>query len=200
MNNVPRFDGLGEATPKRPDTFSQKRRVYLGIQKICLYVLGLCLLLSMETTVLSRLPFPFLGQGGRSAPALAYLLALACAYLFGERDGFVAGCVAGFGYECLLGKGYMLYALYCGVICYAVGLLSKKLLAQNAPSYLVFALAGGAIECVRMYAAACLRTGGIVPYPYLLYSLLPGFFWTAVFALPVYFAVRGIQRIIEKKK
>ncbi len=199
MNNVPRFDGHRDNPQKRPDVFSQKIKIYLGIQKACLYILGICLLLALETTVLSGLPFPFLGQGGKSAPALCYLLALSCAYLFGERDGLVAGALAGFGYECMSGNGYMLLALFYGVIGYAVGVMAKKLLAQNAVSFLVFALAGGAVECLRMYAVACFDIGGLVPYPYLLYALLPKLLWTAVFALPVYLPVKGIQKIIDKK-
>ena len=199
MNHVPRFDGLGEGAQKRSDTFSQKRKIYLAIQKSCVYILGICLLLALETTVLSGLPFPFLGQGGKSAPALGYLLALSCAYLFGEKDGFVAGCVAGFGYECLFGNGYMLLALFYGIIGYIVGVTAKTFLAQNAVSFLVFALAGGVTECIRMYAVACFQTSGLVPYQYLLYAMLPKLLWTAVFALPVYLPVKGIQKIIEKK-
>lgn len=199
--NLPRFDGHGDETGRSSveNTFSQKRKTYLNIQKIVLCVLGLCLLISLESTVLSALPFPFLGQGGKSAPALGCLLFLAVACVFGEREGCVAGCMAGFAYECLTGSGYLFLALFYGILGYAVGLLAKKFLAQNAPSFLVFVSVGCLAECVRAYAVACINTVSLVPYPYFLYVLLPRFVWSILFSLAVYAPVRGVQRVMERK-
>lgn len=199
--NRPRFDGHGEGHGRPPveNTFSQKRKTYLNIQKIILCVLGLCLLIALETTVFSALPFPFLGQGGRSAPALGCLLFLAIACVFGEREGCVAGCMTGFAYECLTGSGYLFLALFYGIVGYVAGLLFKKFLAQNAPSFLVFATVGCLVECMRAYTVACISTASLVPYPYLLYALLPRFIWSVFFALAVYAPVRGIQRVMERK-
>ena len=79
------------------------------------------------------------------------------------------------------------------------GLLAKKFLAQNAPSFLVFVSVGCLAECVRAYAVACINTVSLVPYPYLLYALLPRFVWSILFSLAVYAPVRGVQRVMERK-
>ena len=82
--NIPRFDGSREEHPHVENTFSEKRKIYLIIQKVILSVLFLCLLLSLETTWLSGLRLPYLGKAGQGSPALGFLfvLAVACQTLF----------------------------------------------------------------------------------------------------------------------
>ena len=197
--NIPRFDGSREEHPHVENTFSEKRKIYLIIQKVILSVLFLCLLLSLETTWLSGLRLPYLGKAGQGSPALGFLFVLAVACLLGERDGCVAGGMAGFMYECLTGSGFMLLPLFYALVGYGVGWISKKFLAQNIPSFLIYAVIGSLAECLRLYVYACIGVGGLVPYQFLLYSLLPRFVWTVVFALGVYVPVRGVQKVMNKK-
>jgi len=197
--NIPRYDGHKEEKSYIEKSFSGKRKIYVIIQKIVIAVVALCLLLGLETTLLSSLPVPFLGKAGQGAPALGFLFVLSVAYLLGEKDGCVAGCMAGFFYECLTGSGYLFLCLFYALVGYVVGLMAKKILAHNAPSFLVYVVVFGLIECLRCYVAACLQTTELVPYPYLLYGLLPRFWWTVVFALLVYAPVRVLQRSLDRK-
>ena len=197
--NIPRFDGSQVEHPRVENTFSEKRKIYLTIQKVILAVLLLCLLLSLETTWLSGLRLPFLGKAGQGSPALGLLLVLSVACLLGEGDGCVAGGIAGFMYECLTGSGFMLLPLFYALLGYVVGWISKKFLAQNIPSFMVYAVIGSLVEGLRLYVYACISVGGLVPYQFLLYSLLPRFVWTVVFALVVYVPTRGMVRGMSKK-
>ena len=196
--NIPRFDGHKGEQGHRPmeNHFSEKRKAYLTLKKVLLSAISLCLLIALETTVFSALPFPFLGDGGRGAPALCCLFFLSVACAMGEKEGCVAGCMAGFAYECLFGSGYFFLALFYGILGYVAGLLSKRILAQNMPSYLVFAAVGCVIECFRAFISACLKAGELVSYTYWLYALLPRFVWSMVFAIGVYDAVCGLRRLV----
>ena len=196
--NIPRFGGNKEDHFHIENTFSERRKIYRIIQKSLLAVLFLCLLLSLETTWFSRLSIPLLGKVGQGAPALGLLFFMAVAYKFGERDGCVAGCITGFMYECLGGGGYLFLPLYFAIVGYAVGVVAKKFLAQNAPSFVIYAVMGGFLDGLRVYVTTCFEIGGLAPYQFVLYALLPRFLWTVLFSLLVYAPVQAMQKVLDK--
>ena len=197
--NIPRFDGGDTKSNHIENKFFEKRKIYINIQKILAAVLYLCLLLALETTWLSGMYLPFLGEAGRGSPALGWIFAVAVAFLLGERDGCIAGCITGFMYECLTGAGYMFLPLFGGLMGYIFGWMSKKFLGKNIPSFMVYAMMGGCLDGLRLYVTNCLRIGGLVSYHYLLYGILPRFLWSMIFAILVYSPVKIFQKALNSK-
>lgn len=194
--NIPRFDGGETQKNHLENTFSEKRKNYLIIQKILMAILSLCLLLALETTWFSSLLIPFLGKG---APALGLLFMSAVAFTFDSYDGCIAGCISGFMYECLTGTGYMIRPLFFAVMGYAIAILSKKILGQNMPSFVLYAMIASVLDGMASYVVNCLQIGNIVSYHYILYGILPRFLWTIVFAPAIYIPVKCFQKIFDKK-
>ncbi len=162
------------------------RRLVWGGAVLC----TAALLAALESTLLSRVPVPFLPPG---TPSLGLAFALAVGYLSDRESGGIAGLVAGFmcdvaaagADEVMLRP--LIYFL-CGYMC---GFLSERWLGHNLPSYLVFVTLGSLCELSGMALLAAARAHTLPPAAYVLSLLVPDILLTVVFSVPLYFAVRA---------
>ncbi len=179
-------------------TPSGGRNPWLRWEKIKKWVLGVVVAVlsaALQTTLLSRLPLPWLSP---ASPSLTLLCTLAAGFFLGEREGAIMGLMAGFFAEAATGEGIMLLPLLYTLCGYLVGWLSRDHLAHNLPSYLVWAAIGGVWEQAVRYVAAAIRTASLPPAVMLGRDLFPHLIMTLLFAPLIYGAYRGIiQRFIR---
>lgn len=198
---IQRFEGVegyGDRT-LHMGGYSEKRQTYRSIKLFLMAVLLLCTFAALETTWLSKIPLPMLPAG---APALCLLFVLAAGYVFGEREGCVCGLMGGIITECVtmepLFGGIMVFPLIYCTLGYVSGVLSKKILAGNLPSFLVYAVVGGLLDgCFRLVLTV-LKTGTVPLFAYFTGSFLPKLILTVIFSPLVYLFLRGGKKLFDK--
>lgn len=201
MKKIQRFEGV-EGYGDRAlhmGGYSEKKQTYRNIKLFFLAILCLCLLAALETTLLKRIPLPFLPSG---APSLCLLFVLAAGYVFGEREGCVCGLVGGVVAECavmdpLFGGIMLLPLVYC-LLGYICGAVSKHFLGENLPSFAVYAAIFGGAYCLFSWMLTILKTGSIPPIAFLTGSLLPKFILTVIFSPLVYLLLLAGNRLFDK--
>ncbi len=148
-----------------------------------------CLLLALETTALGRIPLSFLGMG-RAAPSLGLIFCMAVGFLHGERMGGGYGLLIGFLADCMdysrEGSGILLLPLIYFLFGYLFGIVGKRRLAHNLPSFAVLAFVGGGIECLLGLARATLQARSLPPLDWIYHALLPVWLLSTLFAPAVY--------------
>ncbi len=148
-----------------------------------------CLLLALETTLFARLFPPFLGMG-RAAPSMGILFCMAAGFLYGERVGGGYGLFLGFLSDCMdYASGetaVMILPLLYFLFGYLSGMVGKRRLAHNLPSFVVFAIIGGGLECLFEIGRAALRIGTLPPLPWIYQGLLPIWILTVLLSPAVY--------------
>ncbi len=186
---------------------SRTRRVFFTRLRIivCVVVAGL-LLVGLESTLLAAVPLPGLSRlltpvtghnGGMvsASPALGLLFAMAVGFLLGEEEGSLAGLVAGILCEATVAPVGVVETAILLPILYALcgglsGLLCKRGLGQNWPSFLVFAAVGGALTVGFELLRATLSAGGSPSTGYALLYALPRWLVTTLASPGVYGVVR----------
>ncbi len=199
---IQRFEGVegyGDRT-LHMGGYSEKRQTYRNIKLFLISLLLFCIFAAMETTWVSKIPLFILPAG---APALCLLFVLAAGYVFGEREGCVCGLMGGIITECAtmepLFGGIMIFPLVYCALGYISGVLSKKLLAGNLPSFLVYATVGSLLDgCFRL-ALSVLKAGAVPPFAYMTGSFLPKLILTVVFSPLVYLLIRAGKKLFDKK-
>ena len=197
---IQRFEGVegyGDRT-LHMGGYSEKRQIYRNIKLFFIALLLLCISAAMETTWFAKIPLWILPAG---TPALCFLLVLATGYVFGEREGCICGLMGGMITECAIMEplfgGIMVFPLvYCG-LGYLSGILSKKLLAGNLPSFVVYATAGGLLDGGFRCVLAFLKTGTVPGISYLLGSFLPGLVLTILFSPLIYLMAKVGKKLFD---
>ncbi len=148
-----------------------------------------CILLAMESTVFGRISLYFLGMG-RAAPSLCLLFCMASGFLHGERIGAGYGLVMGFLADSMDyprdGTGIMLLPLIYFLYGYLSGIVGKRRLAHNLPSFTVFAVIGGGIEFLLGILYASFQIKGFPPLGWIWQGLMPIWILTVIFSPGVY--------------
>ncbi len=171
------------------------------IKLIVLLSLTGCILLGLETTALGRISLSALGMG-RAAPSLGILFCMASGFLFDERVGGGFGLIVGFLADSMdysrEGIYIMLLPLLYFLFGYLSGIAGKRRLAHNLPSFVVFSIIGGGVECLVGIARATV-TGRTIPPPSWIYvSLLPVWILTVLFSPVVYGIIYGERRLLGR--
>ena len=198
---IQRFEGVEDYGDRTLHLggYSEKKQTYRSIKLLILSVLCLCVLAALQTTLLSRLPVPLLSPG---APSLCLLFTLAAGYVFGEKEGGVCGFAGGIAFECItmepLFGGITVWPLIYGILGYVTGALSKKVLAGNLPSFLVYAAVGALAEVGCLTAITCLHLGYFPPAPYFLQGSLPGLIWTLLLSPLMYLLLWAGKRLFDR--
>ncbi len=165
---------------------------------VILVLIG-CLLLALETTALSRIRLP-IGHMGAAAPSLGILFCMAVGFLHGDRAGGIAGLLTGWLADCTGRGGMMLLPLlyfFCG---YLSGSIGKRRLAHNLPSFMVFSLIGGGIECLYSIGRAALFVKGMPPVAWILRGLVPVWILTVMFSPLVYGILWGERKLLNRQR
>ncbi len=142
-------------------------------------------LIALETTALGRIRIP-LFDWGAAAPSLGLLFAMAVGFVHGERAGGVAGLLAGWLSDATGSGGIMLLPLLYFLCAYLSGVVGRRRLAHNLPSFAVFALAGGGVECLFSVARAAVSIRSIPPAAWVWRGLIPVWVLTVLFSPLVY--------------
>ena len=154
--------------------YSEKKQTYRNVKLFLLALVSLCLLAALETTLCAKISLPLLPAG---APSLCLSFVLASGYLLGEKEGCVCGLLGGIISECmdmepLFGGIMVLPLVYC-VMGYLSGVLSKRVLGDNLPSFLIYIFVGDILNLmirtilyVRPFQLSVLMAyffGGVLP-------------------------------------
>lgn len=166
-----------------------------------LFVTG-CVLIALETTVLSRISIPLFGWSS-AAPALGLLFSMAVGFLHGEREGGITGLLCG----CLSDAtstgsavyGMMLLPLLYFLCGYMSGTVGKRRLAHNLPSFMVFSIVGGGLKFLLSLGKAFLELKTLPPVSWIWRGLIPAWILTVLFSAAVYGIVWGEQKLLEPK-
>ena len=174
---------------------SGRRRRFLSeqIRLVILLSLSACILLALQTTVLSRFPLPF-SRSAPAAPSLALLLVLAVGFQLGEQEGSVCGLAVGWLCDAVGSRDVMLLPLVYFLCGWLSGVVGRRRLAHNLPSFFVFAMCGGVLEAAYKYLLAAADTGTLPPPSWILQGLFPPLFLTVLFSPAVYGIVKLIHR------
>lgn len=166
-----------------------------------LFVTG-CVLIAMETTVLSHISIPLFGWSS-SAPALGLLFSMAVGFLHGEREGGITGILCGWLSESTsTGSavyGMMLLPLLYFLCGYMSGTVGKRRLAHNLPSFMVFSIVGGGLKFLFSLGKAFLELKTLPPVSWIWRGLIPAWILTVLFSAAVYGIVWGEQKLLEPK-
>ncbi len=161
------------------------------------------ILLAAETTALGRIPLSSLGMG-RAAPSLGLLFCMGVGFLFDERVGGVFGLCMGFLADSMdysrAGSGIMLLPLLYFLFGYLSGVVGKRRLAHNFPSFTVFAILGGGAECLFGIVRATVVSRGFPPLGWIRQGLLPIWILTVLFSPVVYGILWGEKRLLGYKQ
>ncbi len=183
------------------------RRVLLEqIKLILVLFLTGGMMLALETTVCGRLPLLLPGsifRGACGAPALGLLFSMAVGFLFGEREGGIAGLLCGWLSDAVsldtAVYGMMVLPLLYFLCGYLSGTVGRRRLAHNLPSFMIFSVAGGGLKCLFAIGQAYLELGALPPPVWVLRGIIPAWIWTVVFSAPVYGMLRGEMKLLEPK-
>ncbi len=168
------------------------------VRLILILTLTGCILLSLETTAPGRIPLPF--GLGRAAPSLGLLFCMAAGFLFDERVGGGFGLFMGYLADCVdyfgEGSGVMIWPLVYFLFGFFSGVVGRRRLAHNLPSFLVFAAVGGGVEALLLAAEAALHLKGLPPAEWLWRGVLPVWLLTVIVSPLVYLILRLERHLI----
>ncbi len=155
--------------------------------------LALWILLLVQTSFLPHIPF------FGAVPDLVLVLLVVTARETDERFGGVVGLVGGILTFMMGDVGVAFCILFYTAIGFATGLLARRLLGKNYPSYLIFAASAalckflfGLFMCLVFSANAKLGEA-------ILHSLLPEFAITVIAAAILYKPLRAFVRRTERR-
>ena len=164
---------------------------------LLLLVTGL-ILVSLETTALSRIKIPLFGWQA-AAPSLGLLFSMAVGFLHGEREGGITGLFCGWLSDATTGEVVMLFPLLYFLCGYLSGTVGKRSLAHNLPSFGVFAVVGGGLKCLTAILVAAVKLRSPPPAAWVWMGLVPSWVLTVLFSVAVYGIVKGEQWILKPK-
>jgi len=175
-------------------------RKVLTEQIILAAVLGVtgCLLIALESTLLSRIPLPIFGWQ-TAYPALGLLFSMAVGFLHGEREGGVTGLLSGILTDAAGSETVMVLPLLYFLCGYLSGTVGKRRLAHNLPSFLVFALVGGGLFALTSIGRAAIASRSFPAPIWIWRGVVPVWLATLAFSPAVYGIVWGEKKLMEPK-
>lgn len=181
-------------------TQAQKgRTVVVETVKLCVvFFLTGCILLAMETAAPGKVSLPLVNLPA-AAPSLGLLFVMAVGFLFDETAGGLCGLFAGCLADATGGDVIILLPLLYFLCGYLSGVIGKRKLAHNLPSFLIFTLAGSAAEI----GYAILRITvlhGPPPLTYIGHNLLPTALVTLLASPLVYGIVFAERKLLNRRR
>lgn len=161
-----------------------------------------CVMIALETTLLSRVPIPLFGWSC-AAPALGLLFSMAVGFLHGEREGGIAGLLCGWLSDATTAGsavfGMMLLPLLYFLCGYMSGTVGKRRLAHNLPSFMVFSVVGGGLKFLLSVGQAVLEFRSLPPLEWIWRGPTPAWVMTVLFSAAVYGILWGERKLLEPK-
>ncbi len=161
-----------------------------------------CVMIALETTLLSRVPIPLFGWSC-AAPALGLLFSMAVGFLHGEREGGIAGLICGWLSDATTAGsavfGMMLLPLLYFLCGYMSGTVGKRRLAHNLPSFMVFSVVGGGLKFLLSVGQAVLELRSLPPLEWIWRGPTPAWVMTVLFSAAVYGILWGERKLLEPK-
>ncbi len=181
---------------------SGKKVLMEQIKLIVILSLTGCVLIALETTLLSRIPIPLFGWSCAS-PALGLLFSMAVGFLHGEREGGITGLLCGWLSDATTAGtaafGMMLLPLLYFLCGYMSGTVGKRRLAHNLPSFVVFTVVGGGLKFLLSVGQAVLELRSLPPVEWIWRGPTPAWVMTVLFSAAVYGIVWGEMKLSEPK-
>ena len=161
-----------------------------------------CVMIALETTLLSRVPIPLFGWSC-AAPALGLLFSMAVGFLHGEREGGIAGLLCGWLSDATTAGsavfGMMLLPLLYFLCGYMSGTVGKRRLAHNLPSFMIFSVVGGGLKFLLSVGQAVLELRSLPPLEWIWRGPTPAWVMTVLFSAAVYGILWGERKLLEPK-
>lgn len=149
-----------------------------------------CTLIAIETTPPGVIDLPGLSA---AAPSLGLLFAMAVGFLWREEEGAIAGLVTGWLADATAGGGMMLSPLLYFLCGYLTGLVGRRRLAHNLPSFVVFSVVGGGVEAVFTVLREMVLGHGLPPFYWTVRGVVPVWLLTVLLS-PVVYGVLWLER------
>lgn len=166
------------------------------LRKTLIWGVTLFLFAILQTSLVARIA-EAIPHG--AVPDLLLAAVVAIAIFDGERTGAVAGIAAGFFAGALGGTGLNLLPV-CYMLCaYTCGIWSTMSLSANFPSWCVYMLASGAARAAVTLVGIALTYTGYALIPAAAEVLLPEFIATLLLSPLVYFPVRRIALLFNRR-
>lgn len=133
-------------------------------------------------------------------PDLILVLVVVTARETDEKFGGTVGLIAGV-FSFMLGDvGVALWILFYAAIGLLTGVLAKRVLGKNYPSYLVFSAAACVLKLAYSFLLCVLLSADAQPFRALLESFLPEAALTFVCAAILFVPLRGFVRRTRRKE
>ena len=180
-----------------------KRRVLVEQIKLAvtLFLTG-CMMIALETTVCARIPATLFGWSP-AAPALGLLFSMAVGFLYSEREGGIAGLACGWLSDAVSTgasvHGMMVLPLLYFLCGYLSGIIGRRRLAHNLPSFMVFSVFGGGLRCLFTVGLAVLELHTLPPVEWVWRGLVPAWALTVAASAAVYGILWGERKLLEPK-
>lgn len=180
-----------------------KRRVLAEQIKLAvtLFLTG-GMMIALETTVCAHVPVPLFGWS-TAAPALGLLFSMAVGFLYSEREGGIAGLACGWLSDAVSTgasvHGMMVLPLLYFLCGYLSGIIGRRRLAHNLPSFMVFSVFGGGLKCLFTVGLAVLELHTLPPVEWVWRGLVPAWALTVAASAAVYGILWGERKLLEPK-
>lgn len=166
---------------------------YTVIRKILVWGVVLFLCAILQTTVFA----PLMPWG--AVPDLMLAATTAIAIFDSERAGAVAGIAAGVMIGALGGTGFNALPLVYMLCGYLFGIWSTMSLSANLPSWFVYILTGAAVRAAVTLISVSLSYTAYSLLTVAATVLLPDFAATVLFSLIIYFPLRRIAQLFNRR-
>lgn len=134
-----------------------------------------------------------------ATPDLLMAAVIGIAVYDGERSAAVAGIAAGVLAETLGGSGIMLLPVFYLLVGYVYGIVSRIFLKKNFLSWLVYMLIAANVRLVYSFAYLMITEADLNLFTALTNILIPEFFMTMIFSIPIFFFSRICARPFHKR-
>lgn len=164
--------------------------------------LGKCLLFFLLLFLVSSAQVSFFSAAAffSATPDILLAAVVGLAVADGERTGAVSGIVAGVLAEALGGTGIMLMPVFYMLVGYIFGVVTRFFLNRNFASWIVYMLlASGARGVWSLLHLAATEARFDLPTVFSR-IIIPEFFMTLIFSIPIYFLCRLCARPFHRKR
>lgn len=164
------------------------------LRRITIYGTLLFFLIIIQTSL------PFIPIFRRAVPGLVLVSAAAIGFFDSEYAGAIAGMVAGTALDALGGVSLSLAPLAGFAVGYFCGTVAGKKLPRELPAFSVCLAAVSALNLFVTLVCAYAANSELRPVRLIVYTLLPGFFYTLLFGIPVALLTFLCARLAGKTK
>ncbi len=149
------------------------------LRRVAIYGTILFFLIIIQTSL------PFIPMFRRAVPGLVLVSVAAIGFFDSEHAGAVAGMLAGAALDALGGVSLALMPLAGFAAGYFCGIAARKKLPRELPAFSICLAGVSALNLFVTLVCAYAANSELRPLRLIIHTLIPGFFYTLLFGVPV---------------